>query len=90
LGYYNISDEEFEEITEGDDYKPVTRSKIEDQRRWATMYSQVFQNTKDDTYWELTWQQGSTEQQECDLEATKVKVVPKQVTKTIYVIAEEE
>jgi hypothetical protein len=75
--------EDEEDFFDDEDFTEVTREKIEDQRRWSTMFSQVFKY-KDGTFWEASWERGSTEYQETDLELSVVQVEPVQVTVTKY------
>lgn len=76
----------YEEITEGYDYEAVTSGTITSQSRWHTFYEQVFKKTSDGTYWEMTWHQGSTENQDEGPENIKIyEVEPKEVTVIQYV-----
>jgi hypothetical protein len=88
MGYYSISDAEFEDIKYGSDYIAVTSESIDDQSRWTTSYSQVFQNKLDETFWEVSWDRPSTEYQECDLDARKTQVIPVTTTVIKYIVKE--
>ena len=76
---------EFEDILYSDEYKEITLQKIEDQDRWYTYVSQVFQKKDDGTFWELSWRRGSTEQQyEGPEDIRKLQVYPVEKTITVY------
>jgi hypothetical protein len=62
----------------------ATEEEIFDQRRWVTCFTRVAKRLSDETYWDFSWELGSTECQEVDLELTIQQVFPKQVTQTIY------
>jgi hypothetical protein len=50
-----------------DNYIAVTAETTSGQRRWVTEYEQVFQDKRDKrdgTYWNISWDRGSTEYQE--------------------------
>lgn len=79
-----INDEEFENIMFGDEYKEITSERIDDQSRWNTYFSQVFQKISDGTYWEVYWCRGSTESQYTELEAKMQQVKPVEKTITTY------
>lgn len=72
-------------------FEHVTPEQIIDQGRWSTYYAQVWHDTRDDTYWELTWGRGSTEYQDGGPEGVSfTQVVPKQVMVTKYVPVGED
>ena len=71
---WDDEEEFFEELTEGDTFTPVTEESIYDQRRWVTCYEQVFKRVSDDTFWNFSWEIGSTEYQECCSQVEPVEV----------------
>lgn len=66
------------------DMETVVEEHPTGQSRWSTFYEKVVKD-KDGNYWELSWESGSTEQQEIDFELSVTQVYPKEVTTTIYV-----
>lgn len=67
-------------------FEEVAPEEIVDQSRWRTYYSQVHKDTRDETFWELSWGRGSTEQQDGGIEDIGfIQVEPKLVTITKYV-----
>lgn len=81
-------------ITEPDDFlwdpedfgfKWVTEETIESQSRWSTYFSRVAKKLNEGKYYEFSWEAGSTEMQEADLNLMYQEVVPKEVTQTVYV-----
>lgn len=68
------------------DYE-VVQSKMIDQRRWVTVFSDVVKH-KDfpNEYVRVNYEQGSTEYQEAELNADFKQVVPKEVTVVKYVV----
>jgi len=80
----------FEELTEGDTFTPVTEKSIFDQRRWTTCYEQVFKRVSDDTFWDFSWESGSTEYQESSLNLYCSQVEPVEVTKVEYHTVKKE
>lgn len=78
----DISIDEFLDISDSDDYAPVTDQRIEEQSRWNTYYSRVYRRESDGTFWELRWSRGSTEYQDDGIEdrvLTQVERVQKWV-----------
>jgi hypothetical protein len=58
------------------DYVEISTPYITYQSRWYTFYLRNYYNKADNTYWELTWSRGSTEQRENgpeNIEAFKVE-----------------
>jgi len=77
-------DEFFEELTEGDTFEPVTEESIYDQRRWVTCYEMVFKRVSDGTFWDFSWERGSTENQESFLNLYCSQVEPVEVSRIEY------
>ena len=80
----DLTEEEFEEITWGDQYEEMTDERITDKRRWVSSVEQTFKKKDDGTYWDVMWEVGNTENQECDLNASIIEVEPVSETITIY------
>jgi hypothetical protein len=79
-----------EDCEEQEFYEAETSEEITDQSRWSTFYEQVFKDTRDGTFWEISWSRGSTEQQDFGVEDVSVQQVwPRVVTRTIYVNSPE-
>lgn len=79
-------DELYEEVVYGDEYEKVTGKTVTDTSRWHTFYEQVFKKISDNTFWELSWRQGSTEyQNEGPEDVELVEVVPTEVTVIKYI-----
>lgn len=76
-----ITWEEFEEIE--DTWEAVTDAEMVDQRRWVTIFEQVFKSPEG-KYFEISWERGSTEYQESDAPPYMVEVEPYEVTVTKY------
>jgi hypothetical protein len=76
-----ITWDEFEEIET--EWEAVTETNIVDQRRWVTVFEQVFKGP-DGRFFKLVWEQGSTEYQESDTEPYMIEVEPYEVTVTKY------
>lgn len=70
------------------DYKPVVDEYI-DSGRWSSRSRVIIRRLDDDSLWALPYEQGLTENQECDLFAddpvTVYRVEEQQVTVTKYV-----
>jgi len=82
----DLDAEEIREILWGhEDYETVVGEAITGKSRWSTFYEQVVKRLTDDTFWSITWSQGSTEYQEDDFEPEVTQVVPVEVTVTKYV-----
>lgn len=77
-----ITDDEFEDITwDNPEYRAVTPENITGQSRWITYIEQVFKHVPTQRFMRLTWEVGSTEMQEVDLNCWLSEVTP--VTKTV-------
>ena len=85
-----MSDDEALEIIWGDseEYDTVVEESIIDQSRWSTFHEAVFLKKSDRTFWKGTWETGSTEYQETDLNFIMTQVYPKRVVTTIYTTEE--
>lgn len=59
-------------------YKMVTEE-ITDQSRWYTYHTGVFRDPETELYYEIDWQEGSTEMQECDTWNDEDEVLATQV-----------
>jgi len=58
---------------------------IEGQSRWYTTFSSVYEDTRDGTFWKVTWSRGSTEMQDDGPENINVQQVrPVIVERTEY------
>lgn len=67
-------------------FEEVTSAEITGDSRWSKFYEQVFKDTRDGTFWEISWSRGATEYQDNGIEDVTVQeVVPKEVARTIYV-----
>lgn len=81
----NLTEEEFEDIVWNDEeYKEITEAKVFDQRRWQTRWYQIFQKLSDETLWRVSWDRGSTEQQDGgpeNITLEEVEAYPVTVTK---------
>jgi len=84
--YFDLSqyDDPMEAVFEGEDFLQVTDSKIEDQDRWHTYYSQILQHKETGEFWYAFWGCGSTEYQEVEPELTLTLVRPVEVVRTEY------
>lgn len=63
-----------------------------EQSRWMTLYEKVVQDNEGN-YWKLTWEQGSTEQQELSFEdcySEVTQVYPVETTTTVFVTKENK
>lgn len=85
-----LSDEEFEEVIYGNDFEAVTPKNIVDQSRWHTHFEQVFMNKDWEYYIRIEWARGSTEYQECDLDATVTNVSPQPVATVEFYEIEDD
>jgi len=82
-----ILDEEHEEQ---EFFKEITSAEITGDSRWSKFYEQVWQDTRDGTFWEISWSRGATEYQDNGTEDVSVQQVwPREVTRTIYVNSPE-
>lgn len=77
--YPSINEDDFYSLDEEEGFTCVRDTEIEDQDRWHTYKSAVFQNKEDGKFWRQSWREGSTEYQECDANFSFVEVVPIQV-----------
>ena len=76
----------FEEHDEVDFFKDVTEETIIGKNRWSIHYEMVFQDSRDETYWRITWWRGATESQDDGAVNIRFsKVEPKNVTVTQWV-----
>lgn len=67
-------------------FEEVTTAEITGDSRWSKFYEQVFKDTRDGTFWEITWSRGATEYQDNGIEDVEVaQVWPVEVTVTRYV-----
>lgn len=74
-----------EDCDEQEFYEEVTSSEITGDSRWSKFYEQVFKDTRDGTFWEISWSRGATEYQDNGVEDVSVQQVwPHQVTTTVY------
>ena len=72
------------------DYIEIETS-ILSQTRWTTVNSTVYQNTNDDSFWEIIWEKGSTEYQDHGPEVHEFyPVEPITVKVTKFVRKEEQ
>ena len=70
---------------EADYFKEITEETIDSKTRWHVHYSQVFKDTRDNTFWKLNWKRGATEYQDDDDEVNFCQVEPQEVTIIKYV-----
>jgi hypothetical protein len=66
-------------------FETVVGERVIDTGRWYLRYESIVKEKETGKFFSLTWAAGSTEQQECELDALLFEVVPQEVTKTIYV-----
>jgi hypothetical protein len=67
------------------DFETVVGERVIDTGRSYVRYESIVKEKETGKFFSLTWATGSTEQQECELDALLFEVVPQEVTKTIYV-----
>lgn len=79
-------DEAVDDITNDwhDDFETVEKPSVFDTDRWHTYYEMVAKHKESGTFWNISWQVGSTEYQECDFEPHIQQVYPHVVTTTVY------
>ncbi|KAB2661444.1 hypothetical protein F9K91_24920 [Brucella tritici] len=65
-------------------FEAVTEDEITGDSRWSKFYRQVWKDTRDGTFWEITWSRGATEYQDQGMEDVEVREV-KPVEKTVIV-----
>lgn len=77
---------EMDEAVSGDheEFEVMEEPSPYDQSRWTTFYSVVLKHVPTETFWNVTYQRGSTEYQECDADYEMVRVYPHSVMKTVY------
>ncbi|TCV62319.1 hypothetical protein [Neorhizobium sp. S3-V5DH] len=74
-----------EDCDEQEFFEEVTSAEIVGDSRWMKHYEQVFKDTRDGTYWEISWSRGATEYQDEGPEMVEARQVwPKVVQRTIY------
>lgn len=74
-----------EEAEDQEFYEEVTSAEITGARRWSKFYEQVFRDTRDGTFWEISWSRGATEYQDEGAEGVSVQQVwPHSVMVTQY------
>lgn len=78
--------EDFYDITFGDhpDYETVVGEEVVDTSRWSHFMKMVTREVKTGKFYEVTWEVGATEYQECEPDFQMVEVFPKEVVTTIY------
>lgn len=78
--------EDWEDLFEGEhfDFMTVSGEQASGQRRWTTVYYQVFKHRESSTFWRVYWERGNTEYQETEPNYTWEQVEPYQVTVTKY------
>ena len=70
---------------EADFFVEVTDPKITGTSRWHLYYSQIWQDQRDKSFWNLTWRRGATEMQDDGFEDIEFEQVePREVTITDY------
>lgn len=76
---------EFKHFPGADDYVEVGEETIASQSRWLTTFSQVYRHVPTSTFWEIVWNQGSTEMQATEPMVVSVhEVVPVEKTVLVY------
>jgi hypothetical protein len=66
-------------------FTEITTADITGDSRWSKFYEQVFKDTRDETFWEISWSRGATEYQDNGVEDVSVQQVwPHLVTTTVY------
>ncbi len=72
-------------------YEEITSAEITGDSRWSKFYEQVWKDTRDGTFWEISWSRGATEYQDEGAENVEVRQVwPKVVQRTIYTTVKPE
>ncbi|WP_266031200.1 hypothetical protein [Brucella intermedia] len=75
----------WEDHEDVDHFAEVTGEQIHDTSRWHTHYSAVYQDKRDETFWEVSWSRGSTEIQDEGPENIDVyQVWPHKVETVVY------
>lgn len=81
----------WEDHEEAEFFKEVGEEEITGKSRWSTFYSQVYKDERDESFWELSWSRGSTEQQDDGPENIGFqRVMPQEVTVIRYVLWKEK
>jgi hypothetical protein len=76
----------WEDHHESDFFIEIGEEEITGKSRWSTFYSQVYKDKRDNSFWELSWSRGSTEQQDNGVEDISFqRMMPKEVTFVQYV-----
>jgi hypothetical protein len=79
-----------EDHEEQEFFESVQGPDITGDSRWSKFYEQVFKDTRDGAFWEISWDRGATEYQDEGPENVTVQQVwPRQVTRTIYATTPE-
>lgn len=74
-----------EDAPDQEHYEEITDAERTGGSRWSTFFSQVWRDTRDGTFWKITWSRGSTEYQDEGVEHVQVaQVWPHQVMQTVY------
>lgn len=78
--------EEVDEIVNGwhDDFETMFPEHVIDTSRWSTFYEMVTKHKASGTFWQISWEVGSTEYQDVDFDPSFVQVYPHQITTTVY------
>lgn len=82
-----MSTDEIREVVWGDhkDFKTVVGESVIDTGRWENFMEMVVQQVSTGKFYQIEWEEGATEYQECDFDPRIYEVFPKEVTQTIYV-----
>ena len=81
------TDDDLQDMVWGDhpDFETIVDESVIDTDRWHTYYESIIKEKGTGKFYNLSWAVGSTEYQECDLDARLFEVVPKEVVKIEYV-----
>lgn len=72
-------------------YEEITSAEITGDSRWSKFYEQVWKDTRDGTFWEISWSRGATEYQDEGAENVEVRQVwPQVVQRVIYTTEKPE
>jgi len=82
----NLTEEDLHGIVWGEhwDFEGITKERVEETSRWSMFCEKEVKEVKTGHFYNVSWQVGATENQECDLDARMVRVYPHQVTTTVY------
>ena len=82
----DLKTEDFYDIAFGDHpkYETVIDEHVVETSRWSKFMSMVTKDTVTGKLYEVTWEVGATEYQECEPDFEMVEVYPKEVTTTVY------